>query len=322
MLAATRSKYGPPDLLTIQEVEKPTPRDNEVLVKVFAATVSRTDCGILWGRPFVLRLITGFPNPRNKVIGTDFAGLVEAVGKKVTSFKAGDRVWGFDDSGLSSHAEYLSFREDKTTDFIPGNISYQQAAASAEGAHYAINFINKIDLKPGQKVLVNGATGAIGSAAVQLLKHFGAEVTAVCNAKDFDAVRSLGADRLIDYTTQDFTQDEHRYHYVLDAVGKSSFGKCKPLLLPDGIYISSELGPRWENTYLPLITKITGGKRIIFPFPLNIKASLQLVKSLLENGEFRPLIDRTYPLAKIAEAFRYADSGQKVGNVMITFVDH
>ncbi|HKO79165.1 MAG TPA: NAD(P)-dependent alcohol dehydrogenase, partial [Chitinophagaceae bacterium] len=197
----------------------------------------------------------------------------------------------------------------------------EQAAASPEGAHYAYNCITKIKVEAGQKVLVNGASGAIGSSAVQLLKHFGIDVTAVCNTKNLALVKSLGADRVIDYTKEDFTRDDQKFHFILDTVGKSTFGKCKPLLLPGGVYISSELGPRWENIYLPIITAITGGKKVIFPVPVNIKRSIALIKNLLEQGKFKPVIDRKYPLEKIAEAYNFVVTGQKTGNVVISLED-
>jgi len=321
MQAVTRSKYGPPDVLSIKEVEKPTPKDNEVLIKVFATTVNRTDCGILLAKPFIIRFFTGLFKPKRLITGTDFAGRIEAIGKNVKTFKPSDRVWGFNDEGLGTHAQYITLRENKALTTIPDNITYEQAAASSEGAHYASNFINKVKLKPGQKVLVNGASGAIGSALLQLLKYFGADVTAVCNSKNLGLIKSLGADKVIDYEKEDFTRDNQKYHFVFDAVGKSTFGKCKPLLLPGGIYISSELGPGCQNIYLPLITAIRGGKKVIFPFPVNIKRSIALVKTLLEQGKFKPVIDRKYPLEKIADAYKYVLTGQKAGNVIIAFAD-
>ena len=321
MLAVTRTKYGPPELLRIKEVDKPTPKGNEVLVRVYATTVNRTDCSILWGKPFLIKFATGLFKPKSPIPGTDFAGRVEAIGKNVQSFKVGDRVWGFNDQGLASHAQYMTIREDKALSIIPDHISYEQAAASPEGAHYAYNCITKIKLEAGQKVLVNGASGAIGSSAVQLLKHFGIDVTAVCNTKNLALVKSLGADRVIDYTKEDFTRDDQKFHFILDTVGKSTFGKCKPLLLPGGVYISSELGPRWENIYLPIITAITGGKKVIFPVPVNIKRSIALIKNLLEQGKFKPVIDRKYPLEKIAEAYNFVVTGQKTGNVVISLED-
>lgn len=317
MQAAIRTQYGPPSILRVVEMPKPQPKADEILVKVHAATVNRTDCGILWGSPFIIRLFTGLTKPQKQTTGTDFAGVVEAVGEKVTAFQPGDRVFGLHDNGLSSHAQYLTISANKPIATMPDNCSFQQAAAGLEGAHYAINFINKVSLKAGQKVMVYGATGAIGSAAMQILKHHGLVVTAVGNTKNLDLLRSLGADTVIDYEKEDFTQVQDRYPFIFDAVGKSSFGQCKPLLTPDGVYISSELGPGGENLYLPLITKIKGGKRVKFPLPYDIKASVRFVRSLLESGQFQPVIDRSYPLEKIREAFEYVASGQKTGNVVL-----
>lgn len=317
MKAAIRINYGPPDVISIKETEKPVPGDREVLVRVRATTVNRTDCGIATGKPYIIRLFTGFSRPKLPITGTDFAGEVESVGNAVQDFSPGDRVWGFDDNGLASHAQYLTIREDKGIATIPDGISFDQVAASPEGAHYAYNFINKVNMKAGHKVMVNGATGAIGSAAVQILKYFGAYVTATANTKNMELVKSLGADRVIDYTREDFTQDNEKYDYVFDSVGKSAFGKCKPLLNRRGVYISSELGPGGENTYLPLITAISGGKRVKFPFPVNIRGSIYFIRDLLEKGKFRPVIDRNFAPEEISEAFRYVASGQKTGNVII-----
>jgi NADPH:quinone reductase-like Zn-dependent oxidoreductase len=318
MKAVVRTKYGSPDVLKVKEVEIPTPKANEVLIRVYATTVNRTDCAILWGRPFFMRFFTGLFNPGLTTTGTDFAGKIEAVGKNVRSFGVGDKVWGFDDLGLASHAQFMTLSEEKALTIIPDHMTYEQAAASLEGAHYAYNFINKVKFIRGQKVLVNGATGAIGSSLVQILKYSGVEVTAVCSTTNSDLIKSLGAHRVIDYTTHDFTKDTQQYHFVFDAVGKSSFGKCKPLLLPGGIYISSELGPNWENMYLPLITAMIGNKKVIFPVPLNIKRSILFIKKLFEQGQYKAVIDRTYPLEKIAQAYQYVVSGQKIGNVVIT----
>ncbi len=317
MKAATRTRYGSPAVLEVKEVPKPQPKDREVLVKVYTTTVNRTDCGMLRGKPYLIRLFTGLFGPSALVLGTDFAGEIQAIGKKVSTLTVGDRVWGLHDNGIKSQAQYMTIREDKAVVRIPANISYEDAAASAEGAHYAYNFITKVPLKKGSKVLVNGATGAIGSAAVQLLKHFGAYVTAVGNTKNMKMVKSLGADKTIDYLTTDFTKDEERYHFVFDAVGKSSFSKIKHLLLPEGVYISSELGPGAENLYLPLLTKLKGGKRVIFPIPINCRRSILLLSELLEKGSFQPVIDRVYPLKKIKEAYTYVESGEKTGNVVI-----
>jgi NADPH:quinone reductase-like Zn-dependent oxidoreductase len=322
MRAAVRSKYGLPDILIIKEIDKPTPKENEVLVRVYATTVNRTDCAILSGRPFISRLFTGLFKPRLQVTGTDFAGRIEATGKSVISFKVGDRVMGFGGMGIKSHAEYLTIPEDKLMVTIPDNITYFQSAACLEGPIYALSsMIDKVSPKAGQKAIVNGATGAIGSAAVQLLKYFGLYVTAVCDTKNIALVRSLGADRVIDYSKEDFTNDDQKCNFIFDTVGKSSFGKCKPLLLPGGIYISSDPGPNWENAYLPLTTAITGNKKVIFAIPFHMKRSLSLIRELIEQNLFKPVIDRKYSLEKIAEAYRYVETGQKTGNVLISLDD-
>ncbi len=324
MKAIVYNKYGPPDVLKLKEVEKPTPKDNEVLIRVYATTVNRTDCANLSAKPFIMRFTLGLFKPRNQIMGTEFAGEIKTVGKDVALLKVGDKVFGFDDSGLSSYADYMVISEDKGLTTMPNNITFEQAAACIEGAHYGYNFINKVNLKSGDKVLVNGASGGIGSATVQLLKYFGADVTAVCNTKNIELVKSLGASRVIDYTKEDFTKDNEKYNFVFDSVGKSSFGKCKPLLKPGGVYISSELGWLAQNLFFSLATAIFGSmpgqsrKKVKFPYPPNIKRTILLLKKLIEDGKFKSVIDRSYPLEEITEAFRYVLEGQKTGNVVIT----
>jgi len=319
MKALVYTTYGSPaEIFQLMEVQKPVPKDNEILVKVYAATVNRTDEGLVTARYFVSRLFSGLFKPSKPTPGTDFAGQIEAMGTAVTDFKVGDKVFGFNDEILSSHAEYLVVAQNKAFLKIPENIGYAEAAASCEGAHYAYNFINKVSLTKGQKVLVNGATGAIGSAAVQLLKYYGLEVTATSNTKNLDLVKSLGANRVIDYTQEDFTKGVGGYDFVFDAVGKSSFAKCKPLLKPKGVYISSELGPWGSNIFWALVTPVLGGKKVIFPLPTNIKKSLLFIKKLIEEGKFKAVIDSTYPLEKIIDAYQYVAKGQKTGNAVIT----
>jgi NADPH:quinone reductase-like Zn-dependent oxidoreductase len=320
MNAVFRTRYGGPEVLELKELPKPEPRAGEVVVRVHATTVSRTDCGALWGAPFVYRFVVGFPAPRLPSTGCDFAGEVAAVGAGVTAFQAGDRVMGFDDDCAGTHAEYVSFRADAGIALIPPAIDYGEAAASVEGFHYAVNCLRKLPLDAGRHVLVNGATGAIGSAAVQLFKHEGLEVTAVCAGPNLELVRSLGADHVIDYLEQDFTEDNATYDFVVDTVGKSRFEACKRILKDDGIYISAELGPGGENLYLPLLTSLVGKKKVRFPFPLDIRGSIARAGKLLEQGKFRPLIDRTYRLEQIRDAFTYVASGQKIGNVLLKLV--
>ncbi len=318
MKAIIRTTYGSPEVLQLKDIPTPIPKDDEVLIRVHATTINRTDCGILTGKPYIIRAFTGIFKPRDLVPGTDFAGQIEAVGKKATAFKAGDRVWGLQDEGLASQAEYMTIREDKAITHIPENVSYQEAVVCGEGAHYAYNFITKVKIEKGTKVLVNGATGAIGSSAVQLLKHFGATVTAVGNTKNMAIIKSLGADKVFDYQKEDFTKDTEQYDFVFDAVGKSTFAKCKPLLTSKGVYISSELGPNAQNLYLPLITRLKGGKRVIFPFPSSCKRSVLLMTELMAQQKFKGVIDRVYSLEKVADGYNYVISGQKTGNVILS----
>lgn len=315
------TRYGPPDLLQLKDLSKPVPGDSEVLVRIHATTVNRTDCATIRAKPFFMRIVTGLLKPGKHIPGSAYAGEIEAVGRDVASLVPGDRVFGFDDDVAGAHAQYLAGREDRLLK-MPDNVTPAVAAASIEGAHYAYNFINKVESIKGRKVLVNGATGAIGSAAVQLLKYFETDVTAVCSTEKIDLVKSLGADRVIDYRKSDFTRDNQQYDLVFDTVGKSSFFKCRRLLLSGGIYISSDLGFLAQNLYLPLITPLVkpllGNKKTVLPLPVDIKGSLQLVSKLMEQGKFEPVIDRTYPLEDIIEAYRYVEKGHKTGNVVVT----
>lgn len=326
MKALVYKKYGSPDVLELNEVQKPTPKDNEVLIKVYATTVNRTDCATVGAIPFFARLVTGIFKPKYQIPGSDFAGVIKKIGKNVRSFKVGDKVFGFEYLGAESQAQFMTLSEDKGITTMPDDIGYEEAAASIEGAHYAHNFINKVDLKSGQKVLVYGATGAIGSAAVQLLKYYDIYVTAVCGTANIDLVKSLGADKVIDYLTEDFTKDEEKYNFVFDTVGKSSFSKCKPMLQSGGIYISSDLGYMAQNIFLPMITPIIkpliGNKKTIFPNPSDLEGSMLTVKKLIEQEKFKAVIDRKYSFKNIIEAYRYVEKGQKIGNVVITLEDN
>jgi NADPH:quinone reductase-like Zn-dependent oxidoreductase len=318
MKAAVCMRYGPPEVVVISEVEKPATGDRGLLVKVHATTVNRTDCAYRAAKPFFMRFLTGVIRPRPAVLGTEFAGVVEAVGSGVTSFEVGDKVFGYNEGRFGAHAEYISIPENGSVATMPANVTYQQAAPSTEGSHYALSHIRAAKIHSGQDILVYGATGAIGSAAVQLLKSLGANVTAVCDTDHVDLVRSLGADRVIDYTAEDFTKDDQRYDVVLDSVGKTSFSQCKRLLKPRGIYISSELGPLAQNPLLALIAPLHGGKKVMFPIPKHDQPMMRHFRKLIESGEFRPVIDRTYPLDQIVEAYRYVEAGQKTGNVVIS----
>lgn len=318
MKAITRKQYGNADVLSIEEIPTPIPKETEVLIRVHHATLNRTDCGVITGKPLVFRLFIGFKP--SLVPGCDYAGEVVSVGTRVTKYKPGDRVWGLNDQGLGSYAAYMTMAEDKFIALIPDNISFQDAVACAEGGHYAINFINKVKLKSGDKVLVNGATGGIGIMAIQILKASGVYVTAVGNTKNIALLNSLGADKTYDYEKEDFTKvDQERYAFIFDAVGKSSFGRCKHLLAADGIYISSELGPNAENLYLPVLTRFTKGRRVIFPIPSKCMRSIAMLGQLLQEGEIRPVIDRHYAPEQVYEAFNYVKSGKKMGSVVLDF---
>jgi NADPH:quinone reductase-like Zn-dependent oxidoreductase len=265
-----------------------------------------------------MRFLTGLIRPRSTILGPEFAGVVEAVGSGVTSFEVGDKVFGYNEGPFGAHAEYMSIPEDGSVATMPADVTYQQAAPSTEGSHYALAHIRAAKIHSGQDILVYGATGAIGSAAVQLLKSLGANVTAVCGTDHVELVRSLGADKVIDYTAEDFLKDNQRYDVVLDSVGKISFSQCKRLLKPDGIYISSELGPLAQNPFLALLAPLHGGKKVMFPIPKHDQLMVEYLRKLIESGDFRPVIDRTYPLDQIVEAYRYVETGEKTGNVVIS----
>ena len=316
MKVVVRSKYGPPaTILGIEEIEIPVLRNNEVLIRIYASTANRTDYHMLTGEPFLIRLLTGLTRPRSTRIGSDFAGQIEKVGESVQSFNVGDAVMGFGGMfGCGSLAEYISLPETRGIIKMPANIGYEEAAACLEGTFYAASLVNMSHPKAGQKALVYGATGAIGSAYIQFLKFYGLYVTAVCRGEHAALVKSLGADRVVDYTTDDFTKDSERYDFVFDAVGKSSFLKCKRLLKSKGSYISSD---GLENIFWALFTRLFGGKRVELAAPRDIKGNLNFIKDLIEKGKFKPLIDRTYSLDKIVEAFQYVGTKQKVGNVVI-----
>jgi NADPH:quinone reductase-like Zn-dependent oxidoreductase len=318
MRAAVRTRYGPPDVVRIAEVDRPAVKEGDVLVKVHATTVNRTDCGARAAKPFLYRLFLGPVRPRLTVLGNEFAGQVEAVGTAVTAFRAGDRVFGWRSERFGAHAEYLAMPADGSLATIPAKLTYEQAAPSTEGAHYALSLIRAAGIGRGHDVLVNGATGAIGSAAVQLLAHLGATVTAVCDTANLELVRSLGAGRVIDYTAEDFTRDGQTYHVVLDAVGKSSFGRCRRLLRPGGSYLSTDLGPLSQNPFLALATPVFRGRRVQFPIPRQDPEVMPYLKGLLESGAFRPLVDRRYRLDEIVDAYRYVETGRKLGNVVIS----
>lgn len=311
------TRYGPPEVVRIAEVEEPVPGDDELLVRVRATTVNRTDCGFRAAKPFITRFFTGLRRPRTTILGTEFAGEVEAVGRDVTAFETGDRVFGYSEGRFGCHAEYLTIPGDGSVATLPRDLTFVEAAPGTEGSHYALSFVRSAGIQSGQDVLVNGATGAIGSAAVQIVTALGARVTAVCGTDHLELVAGLGAVRVIDHQQEDFTQDRMQYDVVLDAVGKSTFGRCRPLLKPGGAYFSSDLGPGCQNPLLALVTPLLPGKKVRFPIPKDNQAIVNHLRDLMEAGSFRPVIDRRYRLEQIVDAYRYVESGQKIGNVVI-----
>ncbi len=320
MKAAIYTRYGGPEVVSIQHVERPVPKDHELLVRVHASTVNRTDCGFRSAEYFVSRFFSGLFVPKSQILGCEFAGEIAAVGKDVQAFRTGERVFGFDDDIFGGHAEYKVIAAESAVVLIPDSMDYATAAAMTEGSHYALCNIRASGVRAGDTALVYGATGAIGSAAVQLLKHFGVYVVAVSDSRNVELVRALGANEVIDYMRQDFTQTLHRFDFVFDAVGKSSFGQCKPLMKPRGVYISTEFGKNGQNVFLSLTTRFGGGKRVLFPLPQTRREDIIFLKELAENGAFKPVIDRRFRLEEIVEAHRYVETGQKTGNVIIEIV--
>jgi NADPH:quinone reductase-like Zn-dependent oxidoreductase len=318
MKAIIYTQYGSPEVLQLKQVEKPTPKDNEVLIKIHAATVNRTDSGFRKGVPYIVRLFSGLTKPKKTILGSELAGEIEAIGKEVRTFKPGDKVFGLSTWHFGTHAEYICMPEKASITTMPANMTFDEAAAVCDGLMLAINYIRKIDFQTKPKILVNGASGSIGSAAVQLAKYYGAEVTAVCNTKNLELLKSLGASEVIDYTKDDFTKNGQLYDVVLDAVGKSSFFRCKKILKPSGVYFSTELGYLSQNVFLALLTPIFSRKKAKFPIPTDSKADIILFKELIESGNYKAVIDRKYPMEEIIEATQYVETEQKTGNVVIT----
>lgn len=321
MKAAFYNNYGPPEIVKIVDLPKPLPQANEVLIKVYASTVNRTDCGFRSAEYFIVRFFAGLFKPNQKVLGSEFAGVIEAIGANVSRYQVGDRVFGYNDKQFGGHAEYMLMHEEGTMDTIPNKFNFNEAAPLLEGSHYALCDIIAAKIKGGEHVLVNGATGAIGSAAVQLLKAMGVHVTAVCPGKQVELVKALGADVVIDYQKEDFTKLNAQFDFIFDAVGKSSFWKCRPLLKPKGIYISTELGYMSQNPFLALLTPLFGGKKLLFPIPYITQKEVKYIKQLVEQGAFKPVIDKRYKLNQIVDAYYYVESGQKIGNVIIEIDD-
>lgn len=313
MKAVVSSRYGSPDVLEIEQALKPEPKADEVLIRVHATTVSRTDCGMLRAQPFVIRLFIGFRRPRHTILGMDFAGVVEEVGAGVTLFKPGDQIFGLSLDYYGAHAEYLCVSEKGAIAAMPEGARFEEAVV-CEGAWYANTTLRRFGLKPGHRILIYGASGAIGTAAVQLAKFYGAEVTAVVGTRHMELVKSLGADQVIDFTTRDFTQIGETFDFIFDAVGKTTFFRCRRLLRSSGVFAATDVGPWCQNLLLTIWSSLTRSNRVVFPLPKTSKAFVEFLKTRMEAKEFRAVIDRQYPL----EAYRHVETGQKTGIVVIT----
>ena len=317
MRAVVNTEYGGPDVLRIVDVECPVPADDEVLVEVHATTVNRTDCGFRAPSPWFIRLFAGLRRPKRTILGSEFAGVVAAVGSAVREFSVGDEVFGVNADRFGAHAEYLCVRESAPIAPKPSGASFQEAAAVCDGAVLAMTGLAWPKLRAGQRILIYGASGSIGTAGVQLAKHIGAHVTAVCNTLNVELVRSLGADGVIDYTVEDFAASGQTYDIVFDAVGKKSFAECKGSLNDGGSYVSTDLGPYSQNVPLMLWTRFIGSEKAMMPIPRYTKDKVLRIKELIDAGDYRAVIDRTYSLDDAADATRYVETEQKTGNVVL-----
>jgi len=309
--AVVYDRYGPPEVLRLEEVDRPVPKHDEVLVRVHASTVTRTDCGLRSAEYVITRFFTGLLRPKRSVAGIELAGKVEEVGTAVTEFEVGDRVFGI---RSGANADFACVRESGALAHMPAGMTFEEAAAVCDGAITALVFLRGVDIRREQKILVYGASGSIGTAAVQLARHFGADVTAVCNAKNLELVRSLGADEVVDYLQEDFTRNAKTYDVVFDAVGKLSFRGCRGSLKPGGVYLTTD---GFENLFWALWTWRIGDKRAKLGMAKYAKQDVLFLKELIEAGKYRAIIDRRYPLEDVVEATRYVETQQKTGNVVL-----
>ena len=314
MKAVVHDRYGPPEVLRIEEVERPVPKEDEVLVRIRATTVNQTDCHMRRARPFIWRFMLGLLRPKRRILGLELAGEVEAVGSAVTDFAVGDRVFGM---RSGAHAEYVCVRETGFLAPMPAGMTFEEAAAVCDGMNQGLADLRAANVGTGTRLLVYGASGSCGTAAVQLGKHyFGAHVTAVCNTKNVELVRTLGADEVIDYLQEDFTKNGETYDVVLDAVGKHSFFRSRRALKPDGLYVATD---RLYNLPLALLMSKSRKKKVVFTTDWRPgRENILLLKELIEAGKYRAVVDRTYPLEDVVEATRYVDTWQKTGNVVLT----
>jgi NADPH:quinone reductase-like Zn-dependent oxidoreductase len=313
--AIVYDRYGPPEVLRLEDVERPMPGADDVLVRVHATTVTRTDTGLRSAEYFISRFVTGLFRPKRKILGLELAGVVEEVGAGVTEFRVGDEVFGV---GSGPHAEYVCVQESGALAHKPRDTTFEEAAAVCDGAALALACLRKAGSLDGRSVVVYGASGSVGTAAVQLAKHFGANVTAVCNTKNVELMRELGADHVVDYTHDDFTNDGETYDVIFDAVGKHSFRRSRRSLKPDGAFLETDLGFMWHVPLLALATRWVGSRRVGLGITKYSKEDVLLLKELIEAGQYRAVIDRTYPLEDVVEATRYVETGQKTGNVVLT----
>ena len=332
MKAIVYTEFGPPEVLQLKEVQKPAPKDNEVLIRVYAAPVSYGDLTArnfknISSREFHMplplllptRMYFGFTKPKINILGSEFAGEIESTGKEVRLFKEGDQVYGYLGQRMGAYAEYLCMPEDGSVALKPAKMTYAEAAAVPYGAIMATSLLRKGNLQSGHKVLINGASGGIGSAAVQLARYYGADVTGVCGTPRLEYVKSLGADQVIDYTEEDFTKNGETYDLIFDILGKSSFSRCKNSLKQNGIYLLASF--KMKPLFQMLWTKTVGSQKVVCAMASEKSEDLVFIKELIEVGKFKSIIDKCYPLEQAAEAHRYVETGQKKGNVVLT-VEH
>lgn len=318
MKAILNKRYGSPDVLEHAEIEKPSPKNNEVLVNVKATTVTTADCMMRRGDTLLSRILLGFSRPKKKyqILGTEFSGVIESVGNKVSKFKPGDEVYAFRGFGTGCYAEYKCIKENASIALKPENMSFAETASSVDGSTTALFFLkDKANIQKGQKVLINGASGSIGTFAVQLAKYFGAEVTGVCSTKNIKMVKALGADHVIDYTNTDFTKTGELYDIIFDTVSKSTFLQSKSSLKFGGKYIVTVIS--FKRVLLSLLTKLCKKRKLIFDMSVNKTEGLNYIKSLIEKGHIKTVVDRQYKLNEISQAHKYVEEGHKRGNVVI-----